>query len=318
MKSNKNSRKFYPVFISMMLMLTQQMAFGQSSLNNLAVKTRVVNGATLHYVEKGTGTPVVFVHGSFGDYRTWHYQMQPFAEKYRAIAYSKRYRYPNEPATDSSVHSSRIDAEDLTTFIQALHAGPVHLVGHSAGAYVALVVVIQHPELVKSLVLGEPPIWELTAGDSLGQALMQKAMAETFVPAVKAFRNNQDQKAAKIFLDGVVGKAGFIEALPPPDRKIITDEIPTEKRMFLSEGDPEYRRPFTEADIRDLAVPVLLVSGAHTPVWLAHLTDRLAAVLPNEERVVLPNTSHGLEFTNPEAFNKAVLKFVDKQEKESE
>ena len=108
MKNNKNSRKFHPVFLSMMLMLIQQIAFGQSSLNKLAVKEIVVNGATLHYVEEGTGTPVVFVHGSFGDYRTWHYQMEPFARHYKTIAYSRRYYYPNEPATASSKHSDAL------------------------------------------------------------------------------------------------------------------------------------------------------------------------------------------------------------------
>ena len=314
MKNNKNSRKFHPVFLSMMLMLIQQIAFGQSSLNKLAVKEIVVNGATLHYVEEGTGTPVVFVHGSFGDYRTWHYQMEPFARHYKTIAYSRRYYYPNEPATASSKHSGKSNVEDLAALIKRLHAGPVHLVGHSSGAYIALVVALKYPGLVKDLVLGEPPIWELITDDSVGRTLMKKAMTETFTPAVEAFRKNEDQKAASLFLDGVIGKNHFIQSLPPVDRKIMLEEIATEKSIFLSEGDPEYQQPFTEADIRKMTTPVLLVSGADTPRWLSHLTDRLAIVLQNDERVVLPNTSHGLEFTNPDAFNKAVLKFMDTQE----
>jgi pimeloyl-ACP methyl ester carboxylesterase len=292
-------------------------ALAQPTMQNRSSESIQVNGTELHYIEEGKGRPVVFVHGSFGDYRTWHYQMEPFSGNYRAISYSRRYYYPNAPSTPSSMHSSRLDADDLAAFIQALHAGPVHLVGHSVGAYIALVVAIKHPGLVKDLVLGEPPVWELIAGDSLGQALMKKAMADAFVPAVKAFKNNEDKKAAGIFLDGVVGKERFIQNLPPVDRKIMTDEIATEKNIFLSEGDPEYQPPFTEADIRDMTIPVLLVSGADTPRWLAHLTDRLEMYLQNKERVILPNTSHGLEFTSPEAFNKAVLEFIDRQENKS-
>ena len=87
--------------------------------------------------------------------------------------------------------------------------------------------------------------------------------------------------------------------------------------MFLSEGDPEYQQPFTAADIQNMTISVLLVSGANTPQWLAHLTDQLEMYLPNSERVILPNTSHGLEFTSPDAFNRAVLKFIDKQENKS-
>lgn len=314
MNSKKNILPLYWFFLSGIFLNNPRTAIAQSTLQNFSPKAVEVNGTVLHYIEEGKGTPVVFVHGSFGDYRTWHYQMKPFARYYRTIAYSRRYYYPNKPATPASLHSSELDVEDLAAFIKALHTGPVHLVGHSAGAYIALVVAIKHPELVKSLVLGEPPIWELTVGDSLGSALMKKAMSETFVPAVKAFQENEDEKATGIFLDGVVDQEGFLKHLPLLDRKIMTDEIATEKSAFLSMGDPQYKQPFTEADIRNMTIPVLLVSGENTPLWLSHLTDRLEALLQNEKRVVLPNTSHGLEFTSPNAFNTTVLKYISRQE----
>ena len=50
----------------------------------------------LHYIERGKGVAVIFVHGSLGDYSTWDAQLGPFAETYRAIAYSRRYNYPNK------------------------------------------------------------------------------------------------------------------------------------------------------------------------------------------------------------------------------
>jgi hypothetical protein len=49
----------------------------------------------LHYVEEGTGTPVIFVHGSLSDGGYWVDQIGPFAKHYRAIAYSQRHNYPN-------------------------------------------------------------------------------------------------------------------------------------------------------------------------------------------------------------------------------
>lgn len=317
MKSKKNSFPICWLFLYWLLLHAPREALAQSTMFGNSPTAIEINGITLHYVEAGKGSPVVFVHGSFGDYRTWHYQMEPFAKHYRAISYSRRYYFPNNPPTSSSTPSSRLDVEDLVAFIQELDAGPVHLIGQSSGAYIAMIVAIKHPDLIKDLVLGEPPVWELTAEDSLGLVLMKKAMTETFAPAVKAFRKNQDRKAARIFLDGVVGENHFMESLPPADRKIMSDEIATEKSIFLSDGDVQYQQPFTEADIRNIAVPVLLVSGANTPLWLSHLTDRLEECLQNKERVVLANTSHGLAFTSPEAFNKAVLQFIDGQEKES-
>src|SRR5262245_38888159 len=58
-------------------------------------KVAVADGVELHYVEKGQGVPVVFVHGGGGDYTAWEPHLGAFAESYRAIAYSCRYNYPN-------------------------------------------------------------------------------------------------------------------------------------------------------------------------------------------------------------------------------
>jgi non-heme chloroperoxidase len=49
-----------------------------------------INGLTLHYIELGQGTPVVLVHGTLGDYRTWDGQLEAFSKGYRLISYSRR------------------------------------------------------------------------------------------------------------------------------------------------------------------------------------------------------------------------------------
>lgn len=58
------------------------------------IKQINVNGTTVAYVEEGQGDPVVLVHGSLGDYRTWNGEMDAFAERYHVISYSLRYHYP--------------------------------------------------------------------------------------------------------------------------------------------------------------------------------------------------------------------------------
>lgn len=49
----------------------------------LALQKVVVNGAELHYVEQGQGTPLVLVHGGLSDYREWGPQMTRFAQDHR-------------------------------------------------------------------------------------------------------------------------------------------------------------------------------------------------------------------------------------------
>jgi hypothetical protein len=58
------------------------------------------DGVSLHYVEKGAGEPVVFVHGSLSDLTYWRDQLGPFAAAgRRALAYSRRYNWWWTPAT---------------------------------------------------------------------------------------------------------------------------------------------------------------------------------------------------------------------------
>src|SRR5437879_5516900 len=51
------------------------------------------NGISLHYLDRGIGVPVVFVHGALDDYRIWQDQIAPFSRGHRVIAYSRRYNY---------------------------------------------------------------------------------------------------------------------------------------------------------------------------------------------------------------------------------
>src|ERR1700693_5347381 len=70
------------------------------------------NGITLHYLDEGKGTPVIFVHGWISDADYWAAEIQPFARHYRAIAYSRRYNYPNVNRARRG-YSAVVAAEDL-------------------------------------------------------------------------------------------------------------------------------------------------------------------------------------------------------------
>ncbi len=90
-----------------------------------------VNGVDLFYLDQGTGAPVVFVHGSFLDFRFWEPQRQAIAQQYRFIAYNRRYHGMDPWPDDGQHYTAATHAADLADFIRELHTGPVHLVGHS-------------------------------------------------------------------------------------------------------------------------------------------------------------------------------------------
>ena len=124
--------------------------------------TATVNGVDLTYIEQGRGEPVLFVHGGSGDYRAWDQQMDAFAAGYRAIALSCRGSWPNAKLGPQEPVTLDTFVDDLAEFIRALDAGPVHLIGHSSpGGFASLRLASQHPELLRTLVLLEPPAFPL-------------------------------------------------------------------------------------------------------------------------------------------------------------
>ena len=80
------------------------------------------------------------------------------AEKYHFVSLSLRYHYPNAWADDGRNYSMTQHVENVVAFIRALKVGKVHLVGNSYGGRLVAYVALQYPELLRSVVLGEPRV----------------------------------------------------------------------------------------------------------------------------------------------------------------
>ena len=269
----------------------------------------LLNHTTLTYIDQGRGAPVVLVHGSGPtDLRTWERQIEPFAAYFRVIAYSRRCHYPNPPAGDhADSASTRTHARDLAALITALQLGRVHLIGFSFGADIVLRLATDRPDLVRTLVITEPPLRSWLAALPGGiDFLAQRAAA--ILPAKRAVQQGDLEHGARLFIDGMMGN-GVFDQLPLSARQRIMDNArligaePTEIDAMGSED-------ITCSEAATIQAPTLLLTGDASPPMFLLVSRELARFLPHVEHVQIRGASHLLHVMQPQAYNAVVLEFL--------
>lgn len=104
----------------------------------------------------------------------------------------------------------------------------------------------------------------------------------------------------------LLGKQGF-EAIPEEHKRMLDENKTVEITQLLGAGFP----PLRAADIRSIHTPTMLVAGERSPaVFRVTFIGELERLLPNAERVEIPEASHLMHEENPDAFNKVVLSFL--------
>jgi non-heme chloroperoxidase len=286
---------------------------GPQAVAQNAPKVVLVNGVELHYIEKGSGTPVIFVHGGLEDYRAWADQVEAFSKHYRAVAYSRRYNFPNTHTAFAGDYSAIADAEDLAALITKLGLAPAHVIGYSYGAYGALLLAQRHPELVRSLVLSEPPVLRLLTGIAGGEPLRTEFMRRVWQPATAGFRVS-DEAGVRAAVNGF-GDIGYSGT----DEKMTFATLPPEARGFILENAPEWKAltastdafpsvPLT--DIKRIKTSTLLMGGAQS-LALAHAIDGLLVrTLPHVRRVVIAKATHDMWSEHPKECRDAAISFL--------
>jgi non-heme chloroperoxidase len=283
-------------------------------------KTIQINNHPFYYIERGKGNPVILIHGSLNDYRIWENQMGPLADKFRVIAYSRRFHFPDTSAEDFPAYTFTQHSDDLTDFCHKLDLQDVNLIGSSYGAYVGLLTAINNPGLVKTLVLGEPPVIPLLVSDPenplqvLSLLLRDFSTGKNFIkfgvkavePAKKQLKKGNLKEGVRVFANGVLGKNGY-EKLSEEDKKRIIDNAPALKAELLGPGFPA---TFPETEAKNLAIPVFLIYGEKSPVFFHTLSDKLLNILPDSRKSIIEGASHDMHLEKPEVYNQKVLDFL--------
>jgi pimeloyl-ACP methyl ester carboxylesterase len=251
-----------------------------------------VNGVRLAYEIAGEGETLVLVHGSWGNRHNWAPVFEPLARSFRVLRYDRRGHSESErPASQGSFEE---DADDLAALIEALGPAPVHVVGNSGGAAIALKLAAKRPGLFRSLAVHEPPSFRVVR-DAAELAPMMDAVATRIENVVGLLTAGRVEDGARAFVEQIAFGPGMWPKLPEALRNTFVSNAPT----FLDETrDPDG----LDLDLGALARfdrSALLTFGDASPPFFRAVVDRVAAAMPRATRFTFAGAGHVPHLTHP-------------------
>ena len=276
-----------------------------------------VNGVDLEFSEAGDLHPIVLIHGSAADRTSWDGVIPLLAMNHRVIAYSRRYHAPNEKIVPGHDYSMQEHVEDLISLVDQLDLDNPVVVGHSYGAFVALVAAMQNPDRFDRMVLIEPPVIPLLIDDpprpsQLAQLFIKSPTAAltvlkfgvmTATRAQRAAKHGDLEAAVQIFGKGVLGRDRFDQLTAEQWAAILDNYTLAE---FTGSGFP----PLNRDEVAAVHTPAMLVNGSASVKLFSVLSDTLAEVLPDVERAVVAGASHHVPVDSPHLLAERILDFI--------
>jgi pimeloyl-ACP methyl ester carboxylesterase len=247
----------------------------------------------------GTGPAVVLLHAGFLDQHQWDDQLPALAGRYRVITLDARGHGESDNATRPFRHT-----DDLAALLRHLGAGPAVLVGVSMGAAVAVDTALEHPGLVRALVV-------TGAGTS---------EPEFTDPWTLALLSRQLTAMAAGDLDGAADAATAFAAGPGRTLDEVAPDVVRRLRAMARhtmakhhQGEPDWQRPVTGTWRRaaGLTVPVLAVSGALDAADHIAMAERLASLAPGGRAVRIDGAAHFPTLERPAEYNRVLTGFLD-------
>lgn len=259
-------------------------------------------GLPVPYVERGEGELLLFVHGSLCDYRYWQPQLAGLARQYRCVSVSLTHYWPAGDAARGQPFSWRQHADELAAFVEALGAGPAHVIGHSRGGLVSFQFALRHPQHVRTLTLADPGGPVQQPGQRL--ATLPETVNALRARAVALIESGQVDAGLELFVDSV-SRPGFWAKSTLSFRTMAIDNASTLARQFR---DP--LPAYTPEEAAELRAPVLLIDGEKSPDMFRRTAQALESWLPDARRATVNGASHGMNLAHPAAFNRYIDEFI--------
>lgn len=254
----------------------------------------------------GTGTPVLFLHGAVTDLRMWEPHRALLRDGFRAIAYSQRYHGAGAWQADWPPYGAQTHADDLVAAVQALQAGPVHLVAWSYGGHPALLAALHRPHLFRSLFVYEPGVPSYVE-DAQALVAWQADAQAAFGPVFEAASKGDVDLALRRLLEASSQQPGYFERQPAEAQAIQRENARTlAELLFRQPPAPAISAP----QLAGFPVPLCVACGAASRPLYSLVSAAAQRCLPAQRRLVVPGANHMWPQEDPAAFMQAVRRFI--------
>ncbi|MXR50250.1 alpha/beta fold hydrolase [Halovenus sp. WSH3] len=259
---------------------------------------------SLYYERRGSGPPLVFIHGGWQDSTSWAEQVERFAEEYTVITYDIR-GHGETGATAASEYSIELFTDDLEALVAALGLERPILVGISVGGLIASSYLGRHPEAVRGAVVAGPfqsmpsvvPFSDLNPLFSPVQGVKQMAATLGSAGAFRSMLNAMRAANGGRWLSR--------------DRDVRAETVTTARAVPESEYSKIFEAMYDAepVDLSGVETPLLVLYGADETGRIKRQGRRLADDAHHGRWLELPDAAHLVNRDNPAAFNEACAEF---------
>ena len=269
-----------------------------------------INGTQVHLKTMGEGEPVfVLLHGFASSLYTWQPVMEELSQHGRVIAYDRTgFGLSERPLTweGQNPYGSEAQVDLLTGLLDHYGVEKAILVGNSAGGTVAMQTALAHPERVSALILADPAVYSGGgAPDWLKPLLGTSSMRRLGPLLTRTMLNRSSQLIKMAWHNPALLSDEMIENYKKPLQVENWDKA-------LWEFTLASRPPDLAERLKELTLPVLVITGDDDRIVPPADSIRLAGELPNADLEVIDEAGHVPHEEQPQAFLREVNRFLQR------
>ena len=288
------------------------------SIGGFEAKFVDVNGVRTRYYEVGQGEPMVLVHGSgfsgTASANTWVPVLADLGERFHVFAPDKLASGLTANPESPGDYSLEGEMRHMVDFIRTLGLEQIHLVGQSRGAGLTLLLAVEHPELIETLVLIDSETASPPVGDYNERRMAARAPCRSLSgrAAVRCGWEALSYDPAHVTEEFV--EAGYFMEMQPKSQETeaIIRTLP-DYPLAVNDWKPEAHRKIQEDHV--LQMPILLYWGRNDPTaWLPSglaLFEMIGETNSRTRMIIANEAGHFHYREHPVEFARNVINFIE-------